>query len=95
MAYSETSGIRVSRNYQKVIAIFREVLSPDPERDLRQAEAGEDWEWDSLAHVTLIGALESEFGISIDIDTSLEMTSFGAVLAALENAGVAFEPGEP
>jgi acyl carrier protein len=37
-----------------------------------------------LAHVTLISAIESEFGLAIDIGDSMDMTSFDAVLAYLE-----------
>jgi nucleotide-binding universal stress UspA family protein len=36
------------------------------------------------AHVTLISAIESEFGLAIDIGDSMDMTSFDAVLAYLE-----------
>jgi acyl carrier protein len=37
-----------------------------------------------LAHVTLIGAIESEFNITIDIADSLELTSFEAIIVYLE-----------
>lgn len=43
--------------------------------------------WDSLAHVTLMAAVESEFGIEIDIADSLELTSFEAVHVYLEDRG--------
>lgn len=41
--------------------------------------------WDSLAHVLIIGALESELGISIPLDEAVEMTS---VAELLEKAGL-------
>jgi acyl carrier protein len=41
-------------------------------------------QWDSLAHVTLIGAVENQFGRTIDIADSLELTSFEAILVFLE-----------
>lgn len=40
--------------------------------------------WDSLAHVTLVSAVESEFGIEIDPLESLELTSFEAVCVHLQ-----------
>jgi acyl carrier protein len=41
--------------------------------------------WDSLAHVLIIGALESELNISIPLDEAVEMTS---VAELLEKAGL-------
>lgn len=41
--------------------------------------------WDSLAHVTLMAAIENEFDVAIDIADSLELTSFEAVLVYLED----------
>ena len=35
--------------------------------------------WDSLNHLKLMIAFEQEFGITIDIDDALKMTSFPAV----------------
>lgn len=41
--------------------------------------------WDSLAHVLIIGSLESELGISIPLDEAVELTS---VSELFEKAGV-------
>ncbi len=41
--------------------------------------------WGSLAHVLIIGALESELNISIPLDEAVEMTS---VAELLEKAGL-------
>jgi acyl carrier protein len=35
--------------------------------------------WDSLQHVNLMMALEQEFGIRIEVEDAVEMTSFPAV----------------
>lgn len=39
--------------------------------------------WDSLAHVLLCTAIESEFDIQIDLEDAVELTSFAAMLAYL------------
>ena len=39
--------------------------------------------WDSMAHITLIMELETEFGIQISTDQAIEMTSVPEILAAL------------
>jgi acyl carrier protein len=43
--------------------------------------------WDSLAHVHLIMGLESEFGVSFDLEQALELTSVRAIHEALAAAG--------
>lgn len=69
---------------QKLHEVFRAVmnLQPDAEvSDLRQLNTPG---WDSLAHVSLVAAVESEFGIAIDIEDSLDLTSYQAVKLYLE-----------
>lgn len=69
---------------QKLAAIFRAVFELDDHADVTGIRQLNFPKWDSLAHVTLIGAVESEFGISIDIAESLELTSYEAVVVYLE-----------
>jgi acyl carrier protein len=44
--------------------------------------------WDSLAHVSLMLAIESEFGVSIDITDQIALTSVPAIRLYLEERGV-------
>lgn len=44
--------------------------------------------WDSLKHINLIIAIEEQFGISIDEDEMLEMTSFTEIKRILRDNGV-------
>jgi len=41
--------------------------------------------WDSLAHVLIIGAIESDLGISIPLDEAVDIASVGELF---EKAGV-------
>jgi acyl carrier protein len=59
-------------------AIFRAVFEVPQSRDVTTVRQISEKSWDSLAHATLVAAIESEFGISIDIADALEMTSFEA-----------------
>jgi acyl carrier protein len=72
----------------KLEAIFRTVLElqngADVTRVRQESEAG----WDSLGHVVLIGAIESEFGLQIDAGDSLELTSYDAIVRFLEGRGL-------
>lgn len=44
-------------------------------------------DWDSMAHVTLVAALEGEFGLAIDAGDSLELTSYEAARRYLVEQG--------
>jgi len=74
-------------NEQKLAEVFRAVLSLSPGSDVTGVAQLNTPAWDSLAHTSLIAAVESEFGISIDIADSLALTSFRAVRLYLEERG--------
>ena len=42
-------------------------------------------EWDSLAHMELMLALEAAYGVSIDEDAMIELTSVGAMRRFLKD----------
>ena len=69
---------------EKILALIEEVLQV-PAGTVTEATVMEDLEeWDSLAHVMIIGQLE-ELGVSIDLEEAAEITS---VREILEKAGV-------
>lgn len=45
-------------------------------------------EWDSMSHLNLVMALESEFGISVSADDVLELRSVAAIRRLLRARGV-------
>ena len=65
-------------------AIFRAVFERPEGFDVSSTRQLTEAKWDSVAHVSLIAAIESEFGVTIDIGDSLEMTSFEAIKLYLE-----------
>ena len=46
--------------------------------------------WDSLNHISLIGALEQEFGIRLPAENLIESQSIAQLRALLSQHGVAF-----
>lgn len=56
--------------------IFRAVLELPSDADVARIDRETAGNWDSLAHVTLVAAIESEFGISLALSESLAMDSF-------------------
>lgn len=65
---------------EKIIALITEVLMV-PEGIVTEATLMEDLEeWDSLAHVMIIGELEEKLGISIPLDEAVELTGVADIL---------------
>ena len=67
--------------------IFRQVLQLGSGRDVSELEQSDVPEWDSLAHVSLILAIEEEFGVQVDAADAIELTSYDAVARFLESHG--------
>ena len=72
---------------RKLAEVFRAVLGLDPDTDVTGVRQLSTPGWDSLAHVSLVAAIESEFGISIDIADSMALTSFRVATLYLEEQG--------
>jgi acyl carrier protein len=68
--------------------VFRAVLQLPETADVRSIRQVNQKSWDSLAHVSLVAAVESEFNLSVDIAESLELTSFEAFALFLEERGL-------
>ncbi len=69
---------------EKIIALMEELLKV-PEGTVTENTTMDDVEeWDSLAHVMIIGELEERFGIEIPLDEAVEITT---VKELLELAG--------
>lgn len=73
----------------RVIEAFVRVLGIAPERvtdDLRYASIPE---WDSIAHMSVVAALEEAFGVMIDMDDVIDMSSVGKAREILSKYGAA------
>lgn len=46
--------------------------------------------WDSVGHMTLVAALEDEFGIQMDTDDIIDMSSFEKAQEILKKYGIQF-----
>lgn len=65
-------------------SIFRAVLNVPASVDVARIRQLNYPAWDSLAHVSLIAAIESEFGLEIDVADSMDLTSYEAILVYLD-----------
>ncbi len=68
----------------KLNEIVRSVLQLPTDQDVSRARQLSVESWDSLAHVSLMLAIESEFGISIDIADQIALTSYPSIRLYLE-----------
>lgn len=69
---------------EKIIALIEEVLKV-PAGTITEETMMEDVEqWDSLAHVMIIGELEEQLGVVIPLDEAVELTGMKELL---EKAG--------
>ena len=73
---------------QRLQAIFRAVLELPPGSDPVTAAHGQTATWDSMAHVSLVAAIEAEFGVTIDAGDSLSLTSYEETRQFLADLGV-------
>lgn len=64
--------------------IFRAVFEMPATTDVTNLRQLTTTSWDSLAHVSLVAAIESEFGVSLDAAEQLRMTSYAATEALLQ-----------
>ncbi len=74
-------------NYKKLKEIFMEIFSIN-ESEIENFRKINNRKWDSIATVTLIAALESEFNVVIDDLDYESFSSFAAVELVLENLNV-------
>lgn len=70
---------------EKIIALMEEIFQVSAGTVTEATKAEDLEEWDSLAHVMLIDALDSELGISIPLDEAVEISSVAEIF---EKAGV-------
>ena len=68
--------------------VFRTALSLPDDHDVDTLEYRSIANWDSIAHMSLVAAIEDEFGLMLDTDEVLDLSSFGMAVALLDKHGV-------
>lgn len=71
----------------KLREVVRVALELPADADVTRAAQSGMESWDSLAHVSLMLALESEFAISIDVADQIRLTSYAAIRDFLKERG--------
>ena len=73
---------------KSLVQIFAEALTLDPELVTDSLSYQGISQWDSVAHMTLIAALEDEYEIMLDTDDIIDMSSFAKARQILTKYGV-------
>jgi acyl carrier protein len=78
-------------NREKFIAAFIDGLQIPAEQITDDLKYNAIKEWDSIAHMTLIAALEDQFGIMLDTNDIIDMSSVGKAREILAKYDVIVE----
>lgn len=68
--------------------VFVDALGLPPGTDVTGLEYRSIEQWDSLAHLALVTAIENEFDVMFDVDDVLGLSSFSAGVTILKRLGV-------
>lgn len=69
---------------------FRSSLGLPEDADVDGLEYRGIENWDSIAHMTLVAAIEDEFDVMIDTDDVIDMSSFTKATEILAKQGIEF-----
>ena len=75
-------------NEIKLEEIFRVVLELPDNYDLSSVRRLTEAKWDSLSHMSIVAAIESEFGLNLESADMDRMSSFAATRLLLEERGL-------
>jgi len=81
MAFTENE-IRLREAFSRVLSIPADRICDEIAYEATEA-------WDSVAHMALVAAIDSEFSIMMDTDDVLDMSSYFKAKEILQKYGVA------
>ena len=67
----------------KLREVFVEALDLGPDVDVANLKYRDIEAWDSVGHMALVAAIEDEFGIELDTDQVIDLSSFKVALDLL------------
>jgi acyl carrier protein len=73
---------------ERVRQAFVDALELPADANIEALEIGADPHWDSVGHMALVSELESRFGIMLETDDMIDMSSYVKALEILRRYGV-------
>ena len=77
-------------NKEKYQDIFTKSLSIDPKKFHENLKYTEIEEWDSIGHMSLMSALEEDFGITMETDDIVDFSSYKKGMEILKKYNIDF-----
>ena len=84
-ANTQTIGVGEMTDSERLDAAIRRGLGIADDVDLTELAYGRTEYWDSVAHMQLVAAIEAEFGIMMETDDVIAMSSYGAARQILSD----------
>ena len=75
------------RDIEKLREIMREIMDLGPNEDVDGLRKMTSRRWDSLAQVSIVSAIESEFDVKVQVSDIDKLNSFQSVKIFLEENG--------
>jgi acyl carrier protein len=73
---------------EEVRQVFAKALDLPADTDIEALEIGKDSSWDSVGHMALVAELEDRFGIALETDDMIDMSSYAKAIEILRRHGV-------
>jgi acyl carrier protein len=73
---------------EKLEFSFRQGLALPATSDVSSVESNTTQQWDSVAHLQLVVAIEDEFGIQLDPADVVDLKSYASAVTILQRHGV-------
>jgi acyl carrier protein len=77
-------------NNEKLIQTFAQTLQIEPTQVTDDLKYNAIAEWDSVGHMSLVAALEETFGVLLDTDDIIDLSSVAQARAVLAKYDVSF-----
>lgn len=78
----------LSKREDRLAQTVAQVLGVTPDVLSEESSPNTISKWDSLGHLSLVMALEDEFGVSLSAEDVLAMRSVGSIRSILHKSGV-------
>lgn len=73
---------------REVRQAFADALDLPADTDIEALEIGKSPQWDSMGHMALVAELEARFGIMLETDDIIAMSSYAESIEVLRRYGV-------
>lgn len=81
----------MNNSLEKLKSAFGAALPLTDDTDYSQIVYGKTNGWDSIAHMTLIAEIETQFDVMLTTDELIALSSFSKAQELLQQHGVTFE----